>query len=1017
MKRFVKVWGLLLVAIFISVLLVLIGNKYHLHTTILAAPTKSIANGAGTKPVPLIKSENDKRQYEYFVLKNSLRVLLVSDPHADKAAAALDVNVGSGNDPKTRQGLAHFLEHMLFLGTKKYPKSGEYQDYISAHGGVHNASTGLENTTYYFDIEPKFLPEGLDRFSQFFIAPLFNREFVEREKHAVDSEYQAKINDDGRHLWDVLRELFSSKNPAATFGVGSLATLSDNERSKVRDDLLAFYPQYYSANIMALAVIGRNSLPELRAMVEKNFSAIPNRDVKIEQKEQPVFRDGLLPSKLLVQSVRNERHLMLIFPLPSMLEHYRIKPDAYIAWLLGHEGEGSLFAELKKRGWAERLSAGAGLSGRFASAFQVDISLTEKGYAHIDDIVMLFFQAVAALKKNGVAGWQYEEQQRTRDFAFRFSEKQDPADYAGDLAGAMQTYAPDDILRGDFLMARFDGRLITDVANRLKPSNMLMIVTEPNIDSQKNVPIQSERLALHAAAKKTNVSDSQESNDLFSQYYKTRYRIEKINPKMLSQWKNAQTFSGIYMPGKNLFIPEQLKLKEAPVLAATFKNIPHKIDSGKNYTLWFLQDQEHQVPKANIMVYARSPYASASVRDAAMAELFVRLLNDHLNAILYTAGLGGLNFSIEKRSRGISFQLSGYSDKQGLLLKSVLQTFKNPVFTEARFQLIKEQWQKELINESKQSPYQQLARDLPVVLVSGYWGRQDYLKALATIKLKDVQAYDLSYMQTITADVLIYGNVYEAEALKLGQIIENTLNLTSQRQPDNPARVVQLPSAAAPYLYVDNLEHNDSALIKYFQAANDTVEQQVQAALLAQMTKSAFFQALRTEQQLGYVVAAAYTPLLQMPGLMFLVQSPAHSVGEINERINTFIADYYLFLNKQGDAWFEGQRRALLTQLQEKPQSQSDQAQEYWNDMILGYVNFDHREQQIGALKKITRQQALDFYRNNLLDKNRRQLLLVSPGKAGTKALLEDGKVKYTDLNNVDALKLFKASPLLLHAN
>ena len=100
----------------------------------------------------VIASPNDKRQYRHVQLSNKLDVLLISDPQADKSAASLDVYVGSYQNPKDREGLAHFLEHMLFLGTEQYPEPGEYQTFIAEHGGNHNAGTGLEHTNYFFDI-------------------------------------------------------------------------------------------------------------------------------------------------------------------------------------------------------------------------------------------------------------------------------------------------------------------------------------------------------------------------------------------------------------------------------------------------------------------------------------------------------------------------------------------------------------------------------------------------------------------------------------------------------------------------------------------------------------------------------------------------------------------------------------------------------------------------------------------------------------------------------------------------
>jgi len=86
---------------------------------------------SGVQPV---KSPNDDYQYRLLTLGNKMEVLLISDPDTPKAAASLDVLVGSGDNPPGRAGLAHFLEHMLFLGTDKYPDAAEYERFITEHG-------------------------------------------------------------------------------------------------------------------------------------------------------------------------------------------------------------------------------------------------------------------------------------------------------------------------------------------------------------------------------------------------------------------------------------------------------------------------------------------------------------------------------------------------------------------------------------------------------------------------------------------------------------------------------------------------------------------------------------------------------------------------------------------------------------------------------------------------------------------------------------------------------------------
>ena len=185
-----------------------------------------------------------------------MKVLVISDPATDKAAASLDLNVGTNANPKDRQGLAHFLEHMLFLGTGKYPEAGSYQAFISQNGGNHNAYTAYENTNYFFDVRADQLEPALDRFAQFFIDPLFTEEYVDRERHAVHSEYQSKLRDDGRRSFSATKQVMNPAHQYSQFAVGSLETLSNNN-GDLRQDLIKFYNRHYSANLMTLVILGK----------------------------------------------------------------------------------------------------------------------------------------------------------------------------------------------------------------------------------------------------------------------------------------------------------------------------------------------------------------------------------------------------------------------------------------------------------------------------------------------------------------------------------------------------------------------------------------------------------------------------------------------------------------------------------------------------------------------------------------------------------------------------------------
>ena len=138
----------------------------------------------------------DDRRYRGLELSNGLKAMLISDPTTDKSSASMDVGVGYLADPWELQGLAHFCEHMLFLGTAEYPEENGYQKFLQDHGGYSNAYTSSENTNYYFDVSTDGLEEALERFSRFFVSPLFSLDGVAREVNAVHSEHEKNLRSD-----------------------------------------------------------------------------------------------------------------------------------------------------------------------------------------------------------------------------------------------------------------------------------------------------------------------------------------------------------------------------------------------------------------------------------------------------------------------------------------------------------------------------------------------------------------------------------------------------------------------------------------------------------------------------------------------------------------------------------------------------------------------------------------------------------------------------------------------------
>jgi insulysin len=221
------------------------------------------------------------------ILANGLEVLLISDLTTDKAAAAMSVNVGHLSDPEDIPGLAHFCEHLLFMGSKKvratgfslrslsasstemcrcsidqYPAENDYTEFLTQHSGSHNAYTSMDQTSYHFDIQPAALSTALDRFAQFFISPSFHPSRIEREASAVHSEYSNNLQSDMRRFFQLNKSLSSASHAYCRFGTGTKETLYDGPLRRgqdVRKRLIEWWEKNYSANLCKLAVIGKGA--------------------------------------------------------------------------------------------------------------------------------------------------------------------------------------------------------------------------------------------------------------------------------------------------------------------------------------------------------------------------------------------------------------------------------------------------------------------------------------------------------------------------------------------------------------------------------------------------------------------------------------------------------------------------------------------------------------------------------------------------------------------------------------
>lgn len=887
-----------------------------------------------TAAIDVIKSPNDDRDYRYLRLDNQLQVLLVSDAESDKSAAALTVFRGSMHEPDEHPGLAHFLEHMLFIGTEKYPEVDGYQDFVSAAGGSSNAYTANDHTNYFFDVGPQAFPEALDRFAQFFISPLFSAEYVEREKNAVHSEYQLQIKDDAWRGNAVSKVAMNPEHPAARFNIGSLETLGDG----VRDALLEFFTSNYSADQMALVVLDTRPLNDIEAMVRERFAPVENREIGDAAALGSVYSDPQVPARLDFQPIKDERAISYRFPTESTQPYYRSKPDVYLTNLLGHEGKGSLLQALKARGWVNALYASSGDLDEDESAIEVSMTLTEEGALHIDEISGYLFAYIDLLRAQAPEKWRFDEQARVADLGFRYLEKQSAMATVYQLAPGMMRLPPQDLLRARFLMDDFSSDAIRRFADYLSPDNVLLSVQLPD-------------------------AQTEDSERWFGvPYTLTPGDINITRPPM-------QALAALELPAANPYLPEDLALYPSSAQ-------PEEVISTPDATIWQHADTSFGAPKATLRFNLNLAGGLVTPGDIAAARLYQRLVADALNEFAYPTYLAGMSYSVAALPAGFRIEVSGYNDKQLALLDRVLETFANMQVDPERFDILKTELLTDLQNADTERPFNQAYDALGDALLTSSWPAQAIAVALEDIGAADITAWRADRLSEARLFALAHGNLPAEQANVLKSLVAKHITL----KPIEPryGDVVEIDRAARIRVPV---AHDDAAFVAYIQDDDASWASRAESALAVQLLRQAYFTSLRTEQQLGYVVAMANRTTRLRGGIAFIVQSPVAGAEQLLDVTKSFLDEQANRIGELSEVEFEASRQGLLVRLREEDENLRDRTSRYWADLIEGVTTLDSRERIAQAVEALSLQDMTQYVRT-LPDRLKEQSLVVySPGQ------------------------------------
>ncbi len=833
---------------------------------------------------PRQKAPNDLSETQHFVLPNGMKVILLSDPKLNKASASVAVGVGSLSDPPSRPGLAHYLEHMLFLGTEKFPQVDEYGEYLQRNGGYSNAYTARDRTNYHLEVRPEAFEGAIDRFAQFFIAPLFTPEFNEREVNAVHSEFQKNLENDGWREFALRNSVYREGHPARGFNIGSRDTLAGT----TREELLAFHREHYSANRMTLALTAPVPMAQLEQWARRYFGPVPDL-------QRPALRyaPDYLPRKpalrlLRMEPVKDLRTLTLSFPMPDLRPWAGSKPAEQIGFVLGHEGAGSLLSALKAAGLASTLSAGAWQDTPDYASFDIEIGLTPDGLAQHPRVLQMVFAAIELLRRDGVPPHVFEERRAMAALDERYRDRGEGAERAVALANAIMDHPPEIAERVPYLWLQRDPAALQAVLDRLAPDNLLVTLVAKGLPTDRTEP-----------------------------NFGTRYSYVEQTGAAYAALTAPPAVAALALPAPNPYVPDTAALR--PIAPARLIDEPA-------LSLFHLQDTEFQRPQVAHIARFVLPRDRATLRDAVRLAFYGACVNEALTETTYTAAEAGLRFSLSAGLEGVQIGFDGYDASVGRLVDAVLPRLRECPLSDERFAALKDRIVRGLDAFERVDAYQTLTESRRRAVREVHFRPDEMLPVARETTLADVQATARSVFARGRLEILSHGNVTADEATALARRVAAALAPAPVPAADLLRRRLLVMAPGEALVASEPLKVNNSAYRRELVLGGDSPEMRAFTAALAAFVGPPAYTELRTRQQLGYIVFGGAGNEDDTHFAYFIVQSGDHAADVLAARTDAFVATLPDLLRVLPDAAWQTIKDGVRAKLLEKDKSIAERA-------------------------------------------------------------------------------------------
>lgn len=905
-----------------------------------------VSNVKGVRDLGRInKSPQDSRNYAAIRLENGMQVVLVSDPGLQNAVVALNVKVGSASEPDAFPGLAHYLEHMLFQGTEKFPEPNGLMKFVQTNGGVINATTTFYNTNYFFQINAEKFDQALDQFSDYFKSPLFDPINSDKERNAVHSEWSWRQSNDQFILYRLAGLTASPDTTLQKFFLGNLDTLKDSSNQNLHQAMIDFYQQYYSANLMSLVIIGNKPIEELKSLAVNHFTSIKNHRVK-----KPVFAKPGLTEKetgkiISYKPQQDMKFLIVEYPIANQMKNWSEKSYEAVRLALASAEKGSMVDHLR----SQQLITGATVTVQqdfyiTDGILRIEFGLTDLGLQARDKIIATTFAYIELLKSKGLSEAYFKEQQEIANKNFIYGAKPEPL-YLAFMLNALQyyEYPPEHLLDGPFLMGSYSTKNINKFVSQLKPERARIWFVDQQQIVDKPIP-----------------------------YFTGQYSIRDFSQNELQNWLSLSKSINLQLPGSN-----DLSINKGVPLVDFKYAKPKQILNQTGIEAFLVHSQYFQKEgNGAIHLQINSDLLKGSPKNRLMAELLNDLFLLEVASLKSKAQAASITVdSFITSGDSQHFKVAGYSEKLDELMQSMLDGFVNLQISPQNFSQVASEERKFYENSKKRSSvelaFEQLNRSTMVDSLTP----DEWLGVLDSISRDDLFNFHQSLLKQNLIRVFVSGN-YSDEQVKL-MSERYASRLSSQLEPGR-RHIWQYKTPTTGELLQSRIDSTqaDNALIWAWFGERKSDDDQANMVVLNAIMHPEFFRQLRTEEQLGYKVETGGFPVDDVAGVFMLVQSTNTDLTKIYQRMQKFRGEFLAKLEAIDEKTIDSTRDSMIANIMQQPANFYQESDRYWAEYIFAKYAFDGRDRYLESLRKVNKTSLLKLYKSSLLNEKAGQILI-----------------------------------------